>query len=233
MRKVLRWSEIFFLVVGFLCLGWVGMTYFQSYLYQSYDNYALNQELKGRIPSIGGYIDDLTSGKRGADESPTMEENPPSSPAPRYRPQTRELIGKIEIPRLQLSAVVREGVDTKTLSRAVGHVPETALPGMPGNVAVAAHRDTFFRPVRGIKKGDLIRMVTPEGTYEYEVENTRIVMPSNVEVLRPTAEPTMTLVTCYPFNYVGAAPKRFIVRARQIEREASNSQPAGAAHKTL
>ncbi len=227
MRKTLRWTEIFLLAIGFICLGWVGLQYAQSYLHQSYDNYALNQELRGRIPSVGGYIDDMTTGitkQQGETESPAMEGS--QEPAPRTEAPipVRGLIGKIEIPRLKLSAVVREGVDNRTLSRAVGHVPQTALPGRPGNVGIAAHRDTFFRPVRGIRKGDLIRMVTPDGTYEYQVENTRVVLPTNVEVLKATPEPSITLVTCYPFNYIGSAPKRFIVRARQVESEARVSR---------
>jgi sortase A len=127
-------------------------------------------------------------------------------------------VGRVVIPRLNITAVVRSGVDDKTLKRAVGHVPTTALPGRPGNVGLAAHRDTFFRNLRGVRKGDLIRMITPGGEYDYRVESTKIVTPKNVEVLNPTKENALTLVTCYPFNYVGSAPKRFIVRAKQIRR---------------
>jgi sortase A len=115
--------------------------------------------------------------------------------------------------------VVRSGVDSKTLKRAIGHVPYTALPGEPGNVGIAAHRDTFFRNLKGVKVGDVIRMVTPGGTYDYEVDSLKIVWPKNVEVLDSTPQPALTLVTCYPFNYVGSAPKRFIVRAKQIAPE--------------
>ena len=134
----------------------------------------------------------------------------------RARPAEGETIGRVEIPRLKISAVVKSGVDDKTLKRAVGHVPYTPLPGEPGNVGIAAHRDTYFRNLRGVRKGDVIRMVTPEATYEYAVDNTKIVTPKNVEVLDPTDDNYITLVTCYPFNYVGSAPKRFIVHARQI-----------------
>jgi sortase A len=124
-------------------------------------------------------------------------------------------IGKLEIPRLNLSVVVLEGVEENTLRLAAGHVPQTSLPGRPGNVAIAAHRDTFFRSLRHIQNNDLIRLTTNEGVFEYVVDWTRIVKPTDVEVLAPTDKPSVTLVTCYPFRYVGSAPDRFIVRARQ------------------
>ncbi|MEP6537900.1 MAG: class D sortase, partial [Bryobacteraceae bacterium] len=134
------------------------------------------------------------------------------------------LVGRVEIPRLDISAIVREGVDTATLSKAVGHVPSTPRPGSGGNVAIAAHRDTYFRNVRYIRNGDKIRMVTPKGTYDYVVDSLKIVNPTEVDVLAPTAEPALTMVTCYPFNYIGAAPKRFIVRARQVDTESHLSE---------
>jgi sortase A len=118
------------------------------------------------------------------------------------------------VPRLGLSAIVREGVDEATLRRAVGHVPQTARPGEAGNAALAAHRDTFFRPLKHIRKGDRIKVTTPDGAHEYRVTETRVVAPDDVSVLAPTMNPTLTLVTCYPFNFVGTAPKRFVVRAQ-------------------
>jgi sortase A len=135
-----------------------------------------------------------------------------------------ELVGRIEIPRLNISAVVREGADHKTLKNAAGHLPGTPLPGQQGNVAIAAHRDTFFRALKGVRKGDEISVVTPSGTFEYQVESMKIVLPTNVEVIEPTKESALTLITCYPFYYVGSAPKRFIVRARQIATEAQNEE---------
>ena len=147
------------------------------------------------------------------------------------KPPVGATIGRVEMPRLKISAIVRYGSDEKTLKRAVGLVPGTALPGQPGNVGVAAHRDTFFRNLRGVQVGDRIKLTTSSGDWEYEVESTKIVRPKNVEVLEPTPEPAMTLVTCYPFNFVGHAPKRFIVRARQItpmteEQQAAVQKPA-------
>ena len=140
----------------------------------------------------------------------------PAAPAPR-RPATRAFVGRIELPRLHLTAFAREGVDTRTLRGSVGHVPGTAFPGEPGNTAFAAHRDTFFAPLKDVRTGDRITVTTPDGAFDYVVASTRVVDPDAVSVLDPTSEPTLTLVTCYPFDYFGSAPQRFIVRARLVE----------------
>jgi len=126
------------------------------------------------------------------------------------------LIGRIQIPRLGLSAVVFEGADGATLRRSVGHVPYTALPGQPGNIGLAGHRDSFFRPLAGVRRDDTIVVSTLRGDYRYRVLSTRVVKPSEVSVLHPTESEILTLVTCYPFNFIGSAPKRFIVRAERI-----------------
>ena len=125
-----------------------------------------------------------------------------------------ELIGRIDIPRLKLSAAIAEGDDDKTLGKAVGHLPDTPLPWHGrGNVAVAAHRDGLFRPLEKIRIGDDVRVVTARGEYRYHVTKTHIVDPDDVWVIAPTATPTITLITCYPFSFVGNAPRRFIVQA--------------------
>jgi sortase A len=129
-----------------------------------------------------------------------------------------EVIGEIQIPRLELKAIVVQGESPKLLRRAVGHVLKTALPGEPGNVALAGHRDSFFRPLKDIQLGDAITIETPDGEFQYQVESKEVVLPSDTQVLRPSGQNTLTLVTCFPFYYVGAAPNRFIVRARQIGR---------------
>jgi sortase A len=125
-------------------------------------------------------------------------------------------IGRLEISRVGISAVVLEGDDAHTLRLGAGRVPGTAWPGQAGNVAIAAHRDTFFRGLRGIHKNDEIRLVTTAGEYMYRVESMRIVAPSHIEVLDPTPQRALTLITCYPFHYIGDAPDRFIVRALQV-----------------
>jgi sortase A len=137
-----------------------------------------------------------------------------------------DVIGEMTIPRLGLKTIVVEGQSAKVLRRAIGHLPETALPGAPGNVALAGHRDGFFRPLRDIRLGDAIALETFDGEFVYRVESTEVVSPSDVQVLEPSRENSLTLVTCYPFYYVGAAPMRFIVRAKQIGRLPAQSPVA-------
>jgi sortase A len=126
------------------------------------------------------------------------------------------LIGRIEIPRLGLSEIVMEGADARVLRRAAGHVPGTALPGQAGNTAITGHRDTFFRPLRKIRRDDLIRVTTLQGEFLYRVVSTGIVDPGDVGVLDADEGQALTLITCYPFYFVGAAPQRFIVRAERV-----------------
>ena len=125
------------------------------------------------------------------------------------------LIGRLTSERLGLDVMVLEGEEEAQLRKGAGLIDNTAFPGEPGNMGLAAHRDTFFRPLREVKVGDRLELDTLAGRYEYEVEWTRIVNPTAVEVLDPTPEPALTLVTCYPFNYIGSAPQRFIVRAKR------------------
>src|SRR5262249_23621796 len=127
-----------------------------------------------------------------------------------------QVLGRFTIPRLGLSSMVREGDDETTLSLALGHIPGTALPGQKGNVGVAGHRDPVFRALRQIQKDDVIQFETLQGTHFYEVDSTRIVQPDDVAVLKPGKAPSLTLVTCYPFYYVGSAPERFIVSAHEV-----------------
>jgi sortase A len=128
----------------------------------------------------------------------------------------RGVIGLLDIPRLGLSVMVVEGAGTATLRRAAGHIPGTALPGQQGNVGISAHRDTFFRPLRNIRQNDVITVSTLLGEYRYRVVSTRIVRPSDIAVLGPSGTEVLTLVTCYPFYFVGSAPDRFIVRAARV-----------------
>lgn len=135
---------------------------------------------------------------------------------PRFDPvnERDSHLGRIEIPRVGVSSAILEGVDYATIRRAVGHFPETPLPDANGNMALAAHRTTAFRGLRQIRMGDVITITTPSGSFSYVVEETLVVDPEDTYVLDPTEEKTLTLVTCYPFDYRGTAPLRFIVRAR-------------------
>jgi len=128
-----------------------------------------------------------------------------------------EVMGEMEVARLGLKVIVLHGDSPTILQRAVGHIPGTALPGQAGNVALAGHRDTFFRPLKDILPGDGITFRTPAGYFQYSVESIAVVPPTDVRVLKASGGRILTLITCFPFYYVGSAPDRFIVRARQIE----------------
>ena len=133
-------------------------------------------------------------------------------------------IGVIEIPRLGLSSVVLEGDDTAALLFGVGHLSDTPLPWHGGNSVFAAHRDTFFRPLAGIRRNDVIKFSTADAEFEYVVKELKVVKPTELTVLDPTPSATLTLITCFPFDYIGPAPNRFIVKAER--RLPSSAQPA-------
>jgi sortase A len=179
--------------VGLACLGYCLFVLADAGLYGAVQERRL-ERAQGERPGPSG---------RSPLARPTMT-----------RPSAGELIGRIEVPRLGLRAIVAEGVDRRTLRRAVGHLPGTALPGGAGNVGLAGHRDTLFRSLQDVRAGDLVRLVTPDGWYEYVVESTSVVEPTRTEVLEPAGHASLTLITCYPFSVVGPAPGRFVVRAR-------------------
>lgn len=139
-----------------------------------------------------------------------------SSPSEDAAPKLDSLIGKIEIPRLHLSTMILEGDDERELLLGAGHMPGTALPEQEGNVVIAGHRDTFFRPLSKISTNDQIVVTTFAGTFEYIVDSVEITDASNVAVLQSSGAPSLTLITCYPFSFVGPAPNRFIIHARKI-----------------
>jgi sortase A len=182
------------ITAGLSALCYCGLYYFDALWHQNY----YDRELRGALGRLQ-----------------------PSGP-PRA-PENGRLIGRLEIPRLGLSTVVLEGTDEVTLRRAAGHIPGTALPGRPGNVGIAAHRDTFFRPLREIRKQDSILLTTLQGTRHYQVESIRIVFPQDVRVLKASGERILTLVTCYPFYFVGHAPRRFVVQAREVSGPAPSA----------
>ena len=128
-------------------------------------------------------------------------------------PLNGDVVGRLEIPRLRLSTIVFEGADDEVLERGAGHVPGSALPGNRGNTVLAAHRDTFFRPLQKVKVGDLVKIHAGPRDSVYVVESARVVEPDEVDVMKPTRDPALTLITCFPFRYVGPAPERFVVRA--------------------
>jgi sortase A len=131
----------------------------------------------------------------------------------------------LRIPKIALEVPVLEGTEDDILDRAVGHIADTSLPGAPGNCGIAGHRDGYFRGLKDVAGGDDIELQMLSGTERYRIVEIRIVDPEQTEVLDPTPEPTLTLVTCYPFYFVGSAPRRCIVRATRISGTGSAMGP--------
>jgi sortase A len=184
------WLDSSMKMVGVTLLVSCAISFLDSWAYQGSESFALG-------------IERLRGGDRTA-----------GSTEPKIYFEGQSL-GWIEVPRLGILAVVAHGDDSRTLGRAVGHIPGTALPGRGGNVGLAAHRDTFFRALEDVRAGAAIRLVMPEKTYDYHVVEVSVVRPDRVDVLDPTRLSTLTLVTCYPFEYIGSAPYRYIIRAME------------------
>ena len=185
--------EAVLLVVAVVCLSYYGWRTFEIHREQS----ALSREIQRQ---------DRRDGQDGRDGQDTII--PPGPPAD-------GVIGELSIPRLKLSAPVKTGDDDSVLDFSVGYLPDTPLPWTPGNSAMAAHRDRLFRPLQDIRTGDEIRLATRYGDLIYRVTKTLVVDPKDVWVLKPLPHVDLTLITCYPFVYVGHAPHRFIVQAEK------------------
>jgi sortase A len=127
-----------------------------------------------------------------------------------------DVVGNLHIPRIGLSVIILQGIEAGTLILGAGHVPGTPLPGSDGNVAIAAHRDTFFRRLKAILVDDRIQFATVHGTYDYIVDSTEIVDPEDTQVMESRGRSELTLITCYPFYFIGSAPKRFVVHASPV-----------------
>jgi sortase A len=191
--RVAKWVEFCLWALGCLALGYCAFLWGRAQYDQAEGTWALEHALPGDPMRVAG---------------------------PSKRPPDRaegSLVGRIDIPRLDLSAVVFEGTTDDTLARGVGHLRGSAGPGERGNLVLAGHRDTFFRALRNIREGDEVDIKGPQGEFEYQVESTTIVNPDQTEVLEPGNGDTLTLITCYPFRYIGNAPQRFIVRASKVE----------------
>jgi sortase A len=143
---------------------------------------------------------------------------PAAHPEPRRTIRLGDTVAKLEIPRLNTQLYVVEGDDDRDLRRGPGHMPGTALPGATGNSVIAGHRDTHFRVLKGIHRGDDIVIDTDAGKFLYRVSKISVVRPSNIAALKASAEPVLHLITCYPFYYAGPAPERFVVEARLAAR---------------
>ncbi len=218
LRTVLRGAETVFLLFGAVCLLAYAGACARASLTQSRESAAFDEALRTqeRLRQIH-------------QESPNPRDWSPARVA-RYRASLDRpvrALGRLEIPDAELSVMVLEGTDEATLDRAVGRIEETAQPGEPGNLGIAGHRDGYFRALRHLQRGDAISLTTLDGVARYRVEKLEVVRPERVDVLESTGEPLLTLVTCYPFYYIGDAPKRFVVQARRVAYEPWPSGEAG------
>jgi sortase A len=191
-QRVLRWTERMLFGAAFVLLGYGGFVLADTWIFQRQESAALERFVPEQSP----------------------EKNAESVAASAIGPDG--LIGRLELPRLSVSVIVAEGTTSKVLRHAVGHIAGTALPGQAGNIGIAGHRDSFFRPLRNIQQEDVIELTTARGIYRYRVVSTKVVKPEDTAVLDSDGREILTLVTCYPFYFVGSAPERFIVRAERV-----------------
>jgi sortase A len=205
LKLFLRWTQRLLFAGAAVILSYCIYVLADTWMFQGRETQVLERQ--------------LYDARQAKDQTPAGSPSSPvsavtSSPLQVFKPDS--LIGRIEIQRLGVSVVVVEGTGSRSLRRAVGHIRGTALPGESGNIGVAAHRDTFFRPLRNIRRDDIITLTTLGGEYRYRVVSTKITNPSDIAVLDSDGTEILTLVTCYPFYFVGSAPDRFIVRAERI-----------------
>jgi len=210
------WIERFAYVTGVLLLGY--------WLWASADGWLFQTQLGRRLEALGM----------------TGNAHWPSGRAVATRREARRggPVGRITIPRIGVSAIVVEGTTNRSLRRGVGHLETSAFPGERGNVDLAGHRDTYFHSLGRIAPGDQVFLTTPDGRFEYRVVWARVVSPSRTDLLAPTGSRQLTLVTCYPFHWIGPAPQRFVVRARAVRADAPSAaavsvrSPASRVHDT-
>jgi sortase A len=188
-QRLLRWTERLLFITGILALGYVGFTLLDARLFQ-------------------------VSAKRSLETKIQLEQRPHAI-HPKAAIKPGDVLGRLDIPRLALSVAVLQGTRSRMLRLGAGHIENTPLPGEAGNSGIAGHRDTFFRALKDVRKDDEIQFQTATGQFHYEVDWVKVVAPDDQSVLAPSTEFALTLVTCYPFYFVGPAPKRYVVRAHQ------------------
>jgi sortase A len=203
--RLLNWVALLLMIAGGAALGWC---------------LAILVDTQNTQRAAREQLESMASATR----SSSATSRPPSRVL--VQPGTGTPLAELSIPRIGLSAVVLQGSDEHTLRQGAGHIETTPLPGESGNVAIAGHRDSFFRPLRNVQVGDDIWLNTPNSPVHYRVSSFRVVDPTEVSVIQPTDDAVLTLVTCYPFYFVGSAPDRFIVRASLVrDGELSPDQP--------
>jgi sortase A len=190
-RLFLLWMRRLLFIAGALAVFYVVLTLLQAKLYQEAAANALEKQITAQQQHKVSMS--WAAAKEGDD------------------------LGRIEIPRLGVKVAILEGATSQTLRLGVGHIEGTAFPGEPGNIGIAGHRDTYFRALKDIRTDDEIQIQTATGLSSYEVDSVQIVAPGDTGVLAPSAGSSITLVTCYPFYFIGAAPERFIVHARRAK----------------
>jgi sortase A len=188
-RLFLRWMQRFFLVTGILAVSYVALSLLSAKLYQQAAGKALDKQIHAEERHETGAAQ--AAAKQG------------------------DVLGSIEIPRLGVAVAILEGTTSQTLRLGVGHIEGTALPGEPGNIGIAGHRDTYFRALKDIRTKDEIQIQVATGLTRYEVDSVQIVGSRDTGVLASSPGSAITLVTCYPFHFIGAAPQRFVVHARR------------------
>ncbi len=207
--RLRRVTSLMLLVVGIVGVGIYCEAWLYRTAYQAYESWQFDHQPD--VPPTLAATRDAKPMKRAA--LPSVLPDPDRGVARSPITGTGWVVGRISIPRLHLSAIVEEGVDETTLSRAVGHIPGTALPGETGNIGIAGHRDTFFQKLKDLQPHDKIDFTTRSGNFHYVVDTLTVVEPSDVRVLEATGGKILTIVTCFPFHYIGNAPRRFIVHA--------------------
>ena len=189
-QRLIRWSQRLFFITGILALGYVGLTLLDARLYQ-------------------------VAAKRSLENQIQVEKEPKTEQA-KLAVKAGGVLGRMDIPRLGISVAILQGTNSRMLRLGAGHIAGTPLPGEAGNSGIAGHRDTFFRELRDIRSNDEIQLQTATGLFRYQVDWVKVVAPDDTSVLDPSAESALTLVTCYPFQFLGSAPQRFVVRAHKV-----------------
>ena len=187
-RLFLLWMRRLLFIAGALAVSYVVLTLLHAKLYQEVAGNALQKQITAQ------------QHKAGLSQAVAKE---------------GDVLGRIEIPRLEVKAAILEGTTSQTLRLGVGHIEGTALPGESGNIGIAGHRDTYFRALKDIRTDDEIQIQTATGLTHYQVDWTQIVAPGDTAILAPSTMSAITLVTCYPFHFIGPAPERFIVHAHK------------------
>jgi LPXTG-site transpeptidase (sortase) family protein len=215
-KTLLRRAERLSFGFGFACMGLCAAMLAHAWFFQAYQDWAFEQKSRGEAVSLTEFLAQTASFSEPDDTrfvAALAGDGGKPQPVGFRLQGDPSVVGRIEIPRIGLKTMILEGVSQRTLALAVGHIPGTALPGKAGNVGIAGHRDTFFRSLAGIHPDDDIVLTTLDGSYGYRVKSCEVVGPRDTRVLEDSTKPTLTLVTCYPFHYLGPAPKRFIVHA--------------------